>query len=102
MSCPLCGANEECRCSNPEFQPRHVRRPRFCPDSPPRSFVGDFPDTTDATCETEPSAVSEQQFAASVDAAAFSTRRPRFVLDDAAQAKHLMGEQPDDLKNQAN
>lgn len=98
MSCPLCGANEECRCSNPEFQPRHVRRPRFCPDSPPRSFMGGFPETSDAAGETEPSEVSERQFVASVDSGSSSTRRPRFVLENAAQAERLIGERSSDSK----
>ncbi len=92
MSCPLCGVNEECRCSTPEFQPRHVRRPRFRPDSPPRSFAPDGPPgTTDAACGIEPSEISEQQFAASVDSVGSSVRRPRFILGDAAPPERLPG-----------
>ncbi len=97
MSCPLCGFNEECRCSTPEFQPRHVRRSRFIPDSPPRSFAADQLYGTGASSETEPSEVSEQQFAASLSAPS-SPRRARFVLAEegigAAESQTPTGGEP--------
>ena len=84
MSCPLCGATEECRCSAREFQPRHVRRPRFQPDEPLRRIAQDFqPD--DTPMENEPSELSEQQFAASLNTTSSSPpSRARFVVDNGA------------------
>src|SRR5579871_4548520 len=84
MSCPLCGATEECRCSAREFQPRHVRRPRFQPDEPPRRIAQDF-QRDDTPIENEPSELSEQQFAASLNATSSPTpSRARFVVDNGA------------------
>lgn len=84
MSCPLCGATEECRCSAREFQPRHVRRPRFQPDEPLRRIAQDF-QRDDTPIENEPSELSEQQFAASLNATSSPTpSRARFVVDNGA------------------
>ncbi|SRR5579884_1079534 len=81
MSCPLCGATEECRCSAGEFQPRHVRRPRFQPDEPLRRIAQDFQD--DTSIENEPPDLSEQQFAASLNTTSSPPApRARFVLDN--------------------
>jgi len=79
MSCPVCGATEECRCATREFQPRHVRVPRFQPDEPARRIAHDFHAGTQV--ESESSDVSEQQFAASLDATSSPRPRARFIPD---------------------
>ena len=86
MSCPFCGANEECRCSTREFQPRHVRRPRFQPDQPARRFANAASDSAlGSLAEGESSDLSERQFAASLEASSASTPKPRFVLNTAEE-----------------
>lgn len=84
MSCPHCGGTEECRCSTREYQPRHVRVPRFHPDQPVRRFAGDsYGEGTSASLEMEAADISEQQFSASLEKTSVSATRPRFVLDGA-------------------
>lgn len=86
MSCPYCGATQDCRCSTREFQPRHVRQPRFQPDQPVRRFANnEFESAADPDC----SEASERQFAATLDTPSASSSSPKFVLNRTTTAEPL-------------
>ena len=97
MSCPFCGANQECRCSTREFQPRHVRRPRFQPDQPARRFANAASDSPPGfLAEGESSDFSERQFAASLEASSASMPKPRFVLNAPGEKPVAASQQEDE------
>src|SRR5579872_5577810 len=99
MSCPVCGATEECRCATREFQPRHVRVPRFQPDEPARRIAHDFHAGTQV--ESESSDVSEQQFAASLDATSSPRPRARFIPDSGMSSSAASVQTLNDVATEA-